>query len=412
MVTGGGHTIAPRRVSFDWDATPLHWIPDEPTATHVINVLHLLLPAGERWFVKVFKEALPLVQDPVLLKDVKGFMGQEATHSVQHAYVLGHLAAQNLDTTPYTRHVDYLFDVLLGEQPPFGLPVTPREWLGFRLSLIAAIEQFTAVLGNWVLEADGLDRTAPDPVMLDLLRWHGAEEVEHRSVAFDMYEHCGGEDPGRDARRVLGMAVTAPVLFYLWLGRPLPDTQRPTARETDALLAARAQPGRGQGPAAELARAGLGRPALSAAVVPSLEGGVAAQGRGLSGDLTRGTDRGGRDRPRGPLVRSDTLDRAARSSRPARHRPPSRPRPRIPHRGPRPPQRRHGPHHPRLPGPGAAPQPERRGRANVYRDTHLARLHQIAGLLDRGYTLASIKELLDARETAGAWAASSGWSPR
>ncbi|CAM5473845.1 metal-dependent hydrolase [Streptomyces abikoensis] len=212
----GGHTIAPRRVSFDWDATPLHWIPDEPTATHVINVLHLLLPAGERWFVKVFKEALPLVQDPVLLKDVKGFMGQEATHSVQHAYVLGHLAAQNLDTTPYTRHVDYLFDVLLGEQPPFGLPVTPREWLRFRLSLIAAIEQFTAVLGNWVLEADGLDRTAPDPVMLDLLRWHGAEEVEHRSVAFDMYEHCGGEDPGRYARRVLGMAVTAPVLFYLW----------------------------------------------------------------------------------------------------------------------------------------------------------------------------------------------------
>ncbi|MFE5868345.1 metal-dependent hydrolase [Streptomyces roseifaciens] len=212
----GGHTIAPRRVSFEWDTTPLHWIPGEPTATHVINVLHLLLPAGERWFVKVFKEALPLVGDPALLKDVKGFMGQEATHSVQHAYVLGHLAAQGLDTGPYTRHVDYLFDVLLGERPPFGLPVTAPEWLRFRLSLIAAIEQFTAVLGNWVLAAEGLDRATPDPVMLDLLRWHGAEEVEHRSVAFDMYEHCGGDDPGRYARRALGMAVTAPMLFYLW----------------------------------------------------------------------------------------------------------------------------------------------------------------------------------------------------
>ncbi|MEU9185364.1 MerR family transcriptional regulator [Streptomyces sp. NPDC048484] len=42
------------------------------------------------------------------------------------------------------------------------------------------------------------------------------------------------------------------------------------------------------------------------------------------------------------------------------------------------------------------PRPERRGRANVYSDTHLARLRQIADLLDRGYTLASIKELLDA----------------
>ncbi|GAA3478780.1 MerR family transcriptional regulator [Streptomyces yanii] len=45
---------------------------------------------------------------------------------------------------------------------------------------------------------------------------------------------------------------------------------------------------------------------------------------------------------------------------------------------------------------GLLPTPERRGRANVYQDTHLARLRQIADLLDRGYTLASIKELLEA----------------
>ncbi|WP_371670343.1 MerR family transcriptional regulator [Streptomyces sp. NBC_00289] len=45
---------------------------------------------------------------------------------------------------------------------------------------------------------------------------------------------------------------------------------------------------------------------------------------------------------------------------------------------------------------GLLPRPERRGRANVYSDAHLARLRRIAGLLDRGYTLASIKELLEA----------------
>ncbi|MFD9866318.1 MerR family transcriptional regulator [Streptomyces niveus] len=48
---------------------------------------------------------------------------------------------------------------------------------------------------------------------------------------------------------------------------------------------------------------------------------------------------------------------------------------------------------------GLLPTPERRGRANVYGDTHLARLRQIADLLDRGYTLASIKELLEAWNT-------------
>ncbi|WP_329120148.1 metal-dependent hydrolase [Streptomyces sp. NBC_01465] len=211
------YAIVPRRVAFDWERTPLHWIPEEPTATHVINVLHLLLPAGERWFVKVFKEALPLVGDPQLLKDVKGFMGQEATHSVQHSHVLDHLAEQRLDTGAYTRHVDYLFETLLGEQPPFGAPIPTQEWLRFRLAVIAAIEQFTAVLGNWVLHAEALDHADSDEVMLDLLRWHGAEEVEHRAVAFDMYQHCGGEGLPRYARRIEGMAVVAPVLLWLWV---------------------------------------------------------------------------------------------------------------------------------------------------------------------------------------------------
>ncbi|MFG2573611.1 MerR family transcriptional regulator [Streptomyces sp. NPDC048481] len=48
---------------------------------------------------------------------------------------------------------------------------------------------------------------------------------------------------------------------------------------------------------------------------------------------------------------------------------------------------------------GLLPRPERKGRANHYSDAHLARLHQIAGLLDRGYTLVSIRELLDAHDT-------------
>jgi predicted metal-dependent hydrolase len=118
------HGIAPRRVAFYWSRTPPHRVPGEPIATHVVNVLHLLLPAGERWFVKVFKEGLPLVEDPALLAEVKGFMGQEATHSVQHTYVLDHLAAQRLGTADFTRYVDLLFERLLGERPPLGAPIS------------------------------------------------------------------------------------------------------------------------------------------------------------------------------------------------------------------------------------------------------------------------------------------------
>jgi uncharacterized protein len=47
--------LQPRNVTFDWSDLPIHWVPNEPLVTHTCNVLHLLLPAGERWFIDVFR---------------------------------------------------------------------------------------------------------------------------------------------------------------------------------------------------------------------------------------------------------------------------------------------------------------------------------------------------------------------
>ena len=207
--------IHSRRVRFDWEATPLHWVPGDSQTTHTINVLHLLLPAGERWFVQVYKQALHLVRDERLLDDVKGFMAQESWHSRAHASVLDHLAAQGIDSRPYTRDVEWLFNVLLGDAP-LGMRRMPRwfkrRWLLRRLAIIAAIEHFTAVLGVWILDAQALDRAAADATMMDLLRWHGAEEVEHRHVAFDLFKHVGGSY----LNGVIAMLVVAPVMLWLW----------------------------------------------------------------------------------------------------------------------------------------------------------------------------------------------------
>jgi len=209
------HVIKPRRVQFDWTDTPLHWIPGDAQTTHTINVLHLLLPAGERWFVDVYRQAMPLITDDRLREEVKGFMGQEAVHARAHASVLEHLAAQGVDSTPYTRYVEWMFSKLLGDNP-LRLKRIPgwlrRRWLLRRLALIAAIEHFTAVLGWWVINSPGLDAAGADETMLDLLRWHGAEEVEHRHVAFDLYRHVGGSYLGQ----VLAMIATVPVLAALW----------------------------------------------------------------------------------------------------------------------------------------------------------------------------------------------------
>lgn len=199
-----------RDVAFDWSALPVHWIPGEPFATHLLDVLHLLLPEGERWFVRVFGAALPLVRDPALAEDVRGFIGQEAMHASSHQGVLDHFASRGVDTGPYVRQVEWMFTAALGERDLTG--VAAREWLVERVALVAAIEHVTAFLGQWVLDARALDAAGTDPTMLDLLRWHGAEEVEHRAVAHDLLVHL---DP-RYSRRVRALIPAVPILVRLW----------------------------------------------------------------------------------------------------------------------------------------------------------------------------------------------------
>ncbi|MER5885184.1 metal-dependent hydrolase [Streptomyces sp. NPDC001941] len=200
-----------RKVSFDWEKTPLHWVPGDPFTTHTINVLHLLLPAGERWFVHVYKQVLPFIRDDRLREDVIGFIGQEAVHSQAHDDVLPHLRKLGLDPTPYTAQVDWMFEKMLGDRtlPPGR---ARHWWLMERVATIAAIEHYTAFLGDWVLNAEELDRRGADAVMLDLLRWHGAEEVEHRSVAFELFMHVDGGY----RRRVRTWALAFSALVFLW----------------------------------------------------------------------------------------------------------------------------------------------------------------------------------------------------
>lgn len=207
-----GHAAQRRMVRFDWADTPLHWVPDDPFATHMINVLHLLLPAGERWFINVVNEAAPLVDDPELTEAIKPFIQQESWHAWAHSVVLEHLASYGIDSEPFTTALDRWFSRIGSPKPSWPAPLQ-RFWLLRRLADVAAIEHFTAVLGQWVIQNGGLEYAGADPVMLDLLRWHGAEEVEHRSLVFDVYENLSGNY----FLRAGAMLFTGPALAYWWL---------------------------------------------------------------------------------------------------------------------------------------------------------------------------------------------------
>lgn len=208
-----GHPIERRMVRFDWTETPAHWVPGDAFSSHVINVLHLLLPAGESWFIDVVNRVRPQITDPELQEAVKPFIQQESWHAQAHQRVLEALDQQQVDTTEFTSRLEHMFnDVLKPDHRTW--PGFLRSWMERRnLAAVAAIEHFTAVLGHWILTNERLDQLGADPQMLDLLRWHGAEEVEHRALVFDAHRAVGG----RWSQRVTAMLTVAPMLTYYWI---------------------------------------------------------------------------------------------------------------------------------------------------------------------------------------------------
>lgn len=240
------HRLQARRVAFDLSASPLHWIPGDPQSSHLINGINLLLPAGELWFCRVYNQALPYVTDPLLREDVQGFIRQEGMHAQAHRKAEKWLQDQGMDVTTYRRRVDFVFQQLLGDAP-LGLkllqqPLLARHWLIARVGIVAAIEHFTGLLGDWCMNSTSWDNA--DPVVADLFRWHLAEEVEHRSVAFDLFEHLCRTQTGFYLSRQALMALVFPLFlqFIAEGGRSLagqdqdPQVRRLARRTTLRIL--------------------------------------------------------------------------------------------------------------------------------------------------------------------------------
>lgn len=211
------HSLQARHVQFDFSETPLHWLRDDAFSTHMINGIHLLLPEGELWFCRVYNKALPLVTDDDLRADVQGFIRQEAIHSRAHSKAQDYLKEHGLSFEEYHQRVSWLFQSLLGEHP-LGLKSLDRkawrkQWLVLRVGIIAAIEHFTGVLGQWAMDNTSWEQSG-DPAMVDLFKWHLAEEVEHRTVAFDLFEHLCRTQLGFYISRQALMALVFPLFLY------------------------------------------------------------------------------------------------------------------------------------------------------------------------------------------------------
>jgi hypothetical protein len=62
----------------------------------------------------------------------------------------------------------------------------------FRIGFVEGFEAYTNQGALELLESGVLEHPRTDPRFAHLFRWHMLEEIEHRNVAFDLYEHLYG----------------------------------------------------------------------------------------------------------------------------------------------------------------------------------------------------------------------------
>jgi uncharacterized protein len=189
-----------RRFEDDFSALPRWWFGGDPVMTHAINGMNLVFPDGERFFIRSVRRYLDRIDDAGLRDRVQAFSGQEGMHGAAHELQFDALRAQGFEIDRWLAWYRWAaYRVIEPSTPPL-----------LRLSGTVALEHFTASFARVALETDLLD--AADPVMARLLRWHAAEEIEHRAVAYDVYVAVGGGY----VVRVLGLVLATATLLGFW----------------------------------------------------------------------------------------------------------------------------------------------------------------------------------------------------
>ncbi|EIT67981.1 MULTISPECIES: metal-dependent hydrolase [Hydrocarboniphaga] len=183
-----------------------HWHVEGAALTHFVNAMSLTFPEGERYFIHTVRHFRERIRSPELVKAVTAFIGQEAMHGREHEEYNRRLDEAGLPAAQLQAFVAGFFDVLKRYLPPEA-----------QLSTTIAQEHFTAIIAEALLTDPQLIDGA-DPKVASLWRWHALEEIEHKAVAYDVYQAVMGRGVRAYALRAAGMVGTTAAFLALVLG--------------------------------------------------------------------------------------------------------------------------------------------------------------------------------------------------
>lgn len=175
------------------------WHSDNPYISHFFNGLSLTFPYGEPFFINAIRRYRDWITDPELRAQVAAFIGQESIHAREHRRYNDML-----------RRRGYPADLLelITNFSLWMTALTPGLW---QLGITCAFEHFTAIMAEAALgDGDILDGAVTE--YAEMWRWHCAEEIEHKGVAFDVLHAVA---PGWLAYLVRTAAMTGVTANFL-----------------------------------------------------------------------------------------------------------------------------------------------------------------------------------------------------
>ena len=172
-----GHALTVRDRRFGRGTLPERWwAGGDPVATAWFNALSATFPRGETLFidaVKAFREGAP----PRLAAEIRAFIKQEVNHTREHLAFNRAAGAAGYELGA----IDARVEKLLGDV--YARP--KHAWLAVTI----ALEHFTAMFAHEFL-AHPQHFVGADGEQAELWRWHAAEEIEHKGVAYDTWLHA------------------------------------------------------------------------------------------------------------------------------------------------------------------------------------------------------------------------------
>lgn len=178
---------------------PKYWLDNDPFKSRFFDALSCLFPDGERFFIACVRDYKDQILDPDLQNQVKEFIYQEGQHGQVHTQYNDRLQRQGVNVD---KIIEKQHKIMFG----FMRKRLPKV---YTLGQTAAAEHVTALMAHSFFDS-GVMRGA-DERMRAVFAWHAIEEIEHKAVAFDVFQKIARGGYFTRITTMLQVAVTFPL---------------------------------------------------------------------------------------------------------------------------------------------------------------------------------------------------------